>query len=275
MVRYCSNCGVEGNFLEIRDRSLPLSYAQNLCKNCYKKFYQEESQQLQIINNRKEKILRKMYEGVLKKFCREKAIPTSEQKWSIATSRRGTRYRRYYTYYYTYDELVGFLLLDSSLDEIIEFAQRNNVPIREIMTEIENEKTQHEFQNVKYDNAILQQIIGEIIDFKPILNDYNFELPYHIDLARFLMNKYPNAQVEIQKSSARPDIVINNIAIEIKGPTTEKGLQTIADKCIRYPQHFDKNLIIVLFDLKVTNRFYNDWETGIKQNFPNVTIINK
>lgn len=275
MVRDCSNCGVQGSFLEIKKRNLPMSPPVILCKNCFNKIYQEQFQRLQIINSRKDRILRKMYESIVKRFCREKGIPISEKKWTVAKSRRGTRYKRYYTYYYSYEELIQLLHLNSTLDEIIEFAKRNKVPIKEIITEIESEQTQIEFQNKTFSNEMLKSISNEIVNFKPLLPNYKFELPYHIDLARHLMQKFKNAKVEVQKSSARPDIVIDNIAIEVKGPTNEKSLQTLADKCIRYSQYFDKNLIFVLFDLQTTDRFYLDWERGIKQNFPKVTIIKK
>ena len=111
--------------------------------------------------------------------------------------------------------------------------------------------------------------------FEPIIENYPNELPYQIDLARYLMQYFPNTKVELQKGSARPDIIIDNIAIEIKGPTWENGLQTIADKCLRYPQYFERGFIIVLFDVKVTNRFLDDWSNGLKQKFPKITFLKK
>ena len=89
------------------------------------------------------------------------------------------------------------------------------------------------------------------------------------------MQYFPNTKVELQKGSARQDIIIDNIAIEIKGPTWEKGLQTIVDKCLRYPRYFERGFIIVLFDVKVTNRFYEDWTKSLMQKFPKITILKK
>lgn len=89
------------------------------------------------------------------------------------------------------------------------------------------------------------------------------------------MHYFPNSKIELQKGSARPDIIIDDIAIEIKGPTWENGLQTIADKCLRYSQYFEKGFVIVLFDVKVTNRFLDDWSNGLKQNFPKISILKK
>jgi hypothetical protein len=79
-------------------------------------------------------------------------------------------------------------------------------------------------------------------------------------------------RVEHQKDSSRPDIVIGDVAIEIKGPNNENGLRSIADKCLRYPLYFEKGLIIVLFDVKVTSRYIDDWRLGLQNKFPHVII---
>jgi hypothetical protein len=126
----------------------------------------------------------------------------------------------------------------------------------------------------KYGDLFLS-VVNEIYSFKPLLPDYENELPYHIDLVRWLQIKFPILQVELQRSSSRPDIVIEDIAIEIKGPTYEEGLQSIADKCLRYHHHF-KQMIVVLFDIRTkTNRFYSEWEDGLKKHFPDVMVIKK
>ncbi|MDG6219260.1 MAG: hypothetical protein QCI00_07450, partial [Candidatus Thermoplasmatota archaeon] len=80
---------------------------------------------------------------------------------------------------------------------------------------------------------------------------------------------------EKQIGSSRPDIIIDKIAIEIKGPTLRRDLDSIANKCLRYNQHFEGPLIVVLFDIIVSDSYYQEWETGIKKTFPNVIIIKK
>ena len=110
MTRKCSECGIEGGLLEIRTRRLPSSPSRVLCKNCYQKISNEENEVIRIINFRKEKILRRMYETVIKRLCREIAVPVSEKRTTTAVSRRGTRYKRYYTYYFTYEELISKLI---------------------------------------------------------------------------------------------------------------------------------------------------------------------
>jgi len=138
----------------------------------------------------------------------------------------------------------------------------------------EQKRKNEEAIKKKYGDLFLS-VFNEIKVFKPLLPDYENELPYHIDLARWLEPKFPMLRVEQQIGSARPDIVIEDIAIEIKGPTTEAGLQSIADKCLRYHHHF-KKMIVVLFDIQTkTSRFFNEWEEGMKKNFPDVVVIKK
>ena len=138
----------------------------------------------------------------------------------------------------------------------------------------EQKRKNEEAIKKKYGDLFLS-VINEINVFKPLLPDYENELPYHIDLARWLQAKFPMLKVELQRGSSRPDIVIEDIAIEIKGPTYEEGLQSIADKCLRYHHHF-KKMIVVLFDIQTkTSRFFNEWEEGLKKHFPDVMVIKK
>ena len=59
-------------------------------------------------------------------------------------------------------------------------------------------------------------------------------------------------------------------------PCNTVKIQTIADKCMRYPSHFQQGFFIVLFKLHhVTQRFYNEWEQNVKNHFPTVEIIRK
>ena len=71
-----------------------------------------------------------------------------------------------------------------------------------------------------------------------------------------------------------PIDLVEDIAIEIKGPTRHKELDTIASKCARYNQHF-KEIIIVLFEVEVMDRYYNEWKKSIEDTFPQVKIIRK
>ena len=135
----------------------------------------------------------------------------------------------------------------------------------------EDERRRQEELRRKYGDLFLS-VVDAIKAFKPLLPDYPNELPYHVDLARWLEPKFPMLRVEEQIGSARPDIVIEDIAIEIKGPTHEDGLRSIADKCLRYSLYFEKGLIIVLFDVKVTSRYIDDLKKGLQNKFPHVVI---
>ena len=118
----------------------------------------------------------------------------------------------------------------------------------------------------------LLQIQKIIREFKP-LRHYDKELPYQDTLASVLRKEFPSTRIEVSRGSTRPDIVVRGVAIEIKGPTGMKDLQTIADKCLRYPQYYPRGMICVLFNVTVSNQFYNDWLKGIKQNYPDVIVI--
>lgn len=120
---------------------------------------------------------------------------------------------------------------------------------------------------------LVNQVVGKIEDFKQCRN-YHDEFSYQIELVGWLKSEFPNADIEQQKGSSRPDIVVRDVAIEVKGPTRTADLRTIADKCMRYCQHY-KELIVVLFEVDASERRYEEWERGMKNTFPNVKIIRK
>lgn len=101
---------------------------------------------------------------------------------------------------------------------------------------------------------IVSDIESKILKFES-LTDYNNELWYHTDLARFLKQYYPNLTVELEVNYKRPDIVIDNIAIEVKWPTRMSDLKTIPDKINSYLKEWDF-LIIVLFNIDIVG--YNE-----------------
>lgn len=278
MARYCSECGKEGGFFdfEIKSRTLPLSKERVLCLNCYNKIYPKENEEYQKIMHWKNRILRSFYEGTVKQLCREQGIHLMQKRWTEAVSRRGTRYQRQYNYYFTYEELVIALIKHVSLQKILDFAKRMNIPIREVQLEIDQYYTKKKLAEdpslSQVNDGVYQKILEKIDSFKPLLPYYPNELPYQIDLARYLLQYFPSVKIEEQRSSARPDITVDNVAIEVKGPTYEVGLQSIADKCLRYPLYFEKGLIIVLFDIKVTSRMLEDWQKGVRSKFPHVVV---
>ncbi len=122
---------------------------------------------------------------------------------------------------------------------------------------------------------ILEEIENIIKNFKPF-REHHWEYAYQIDLARELKKDFPNTVIEAQFGRSRPDIVVEKngerIAIEIKGPTGNSELATIADKMMRYGIHFN-HFVAVLFELKANSQLFKEWEEGIKRHFPDAKII--
>jgi hypothetical protein len=118
----------------------------------------------------------------------------------------------------------------------------------------------------------VNKLVDAIEKFKPSRN-YRNELPYQMELVGWLKGTYGFADIETQRGRSRPDIVTGDIAIEVKGPTTNRELKTIADKIIRYSQYFSK-IIIVLFDVQDEIR-YKEWLNGTEKHHPNVVVIRK
>jgi len=134
-------------------------------------------------------------------------------------------------------------------------------------------KTKKEYEKAREKEKLINQVVGKIEDFKQSRN-YPDEVLYQIELVGWLKSEFPNADIEQQRGSSRPDIIVGDVAIEVKGPTRTIDLTTIADKCMRYCQHFEE-LIIVLFEVDVYDRRYEEWEKGMKNTFSNVKIIRK
>lgn len=117
----------------------------------------------------------------------------------------------------------------------------------------------------------VKNIKEKIESFKPLRN-YSKEEPYQIELSWYLKNFFPSLDIEISKNYTRPDILIENIAIEIKWPTNFSDLKTIPDKIIRYTKEWDY-LIIVLFNLKLhddikkSDEIYENWKKDIEESF--------
>ena len=127
--------------------------------------------------------------------------------------------------------------------------------------------------SARSDDKLLQEIIYVIKEFRPIKR-FNSEELYHTNLFTYLSERIPvEVAFEEQRGRSRPDIVVGDIAIEVKGPTDTQGLQTIADKMLRYPQHFDY-IIVVLFDVNVYEPMYQEWYEGIMRHYEGkLTII--
>lgn len=181
----------------------------------------------------------------------------------------------------TNDDYIDAIKNGVSLDDIISFAKRNQINIREIIQEIDTKKSEwrlKEFteQDEEQAQTLLVDIQKAIQEYKPARRYYQ-EILYQDTLVAHLTAKLPDREVKIEKQrgSSRPDIIVDNVAIEIKGPTTQQSIDTIASKCMRYKMHFPGGLIIVLFDVQVNDYYYNEWEAGLKRTHPDVIVIKK
>ena len=121
--------------------------------------------------------------------------------------------------------------------------------------------------------SLFSKVIDTIKEFEPS-RKYGNEESYHAELHGWIKKSFPQAKIEYQKGASRPDIVIDDVAIEVKGPTDSQALDTLTTKCLKY-SHYYKNLIIVLFEPKFSERNYYEIVSGIKKYFPNVKVIRK
>ena len=119
----------------------------------------------------------------------------------------------------------------------------------------------------------LYQVIESIEQFEPS-RIYHNEFGYHVELQGWLKKEFPNTSFEKTTGASRPDIVIDDIAIEVKGPTYTKDLKTLSDKCVRYSNYYN-NLILVLFEPSFSEELFLEMATGIERVFPHVKIIRK
>lgn len=115
------------------------------------------------------------------------------------------------------------------------------------------------------ENSFINGLIREIEGFQPT-RKYPDEYSYQIELQGWLKRNYSQSKIEVQSGSSRPDIIIDHVAIEIKGPTRTKDLQTLADKLLRYRNYY-KYIIIVLFDVQIKDRYYNEWMNGVNDRY--------
>ncbi|MEM5766373.1 MAG: hypothetical protein QW423_01925 [Candidatus Aenigmatarchaeota archaeon] len=138
----------------------------------------------------------------------------------------------------------------------------------------EVERWKKEDEEAKEKESLFYRVVKEIEEFTPAKEELRHEYNYQLNLHGWLKRTFPSAVIEKQKGSSRPDIVVDKIAIEIKGPTGRAELETIASKAMRY-LHYYEGLIVVLFELKVSPQYYQEWLEGLKRYFPNVRVIVK
>lgn len=116
----------------------------------------------------------------------------------------------------------------------------------------------------------IDQLCNKIIDR---INSFSVPSPgrkenyYHQTLFQWLKSKFPNAAFEKQMGRVRIDIVIGNIAIEVKGPTRNSDLDDLPNK-ISY-LNYCKKLICVLFERDYDDSEFDRIANHMKQLRPN------
>jgi hypothetical protein len=128
----------------------------------------------------------------------------------------------------------------------------------------EIEKIRIEDEQLKISESKEYQIIKEIEEFIPAKEKLKQEYNYQLNLHGWLKHSFRQAIIEETRGQSRPDIIIDDIAIEIKGPTGTSELKTIADKIIRYQLHYEK-IIIVLFEITANSKYLEEWKNGLMQ----------
>lgn len=226
------------------------------------------------IRNWGESILRRMSMYQLQQLCFEKGLSTSRRE---SGGSWGFKFKRVK---YSKGDLVKILLKKRTpLHDIISFATRKHIAVRDILVDIDRTIASWEVKELagrikENGSNMLLELEKAIREFVP-MRQYDKELYYQDTLATFLQARFPDAKIEVPRGSTRTDIAVNGIAIEVKGPTNDRDLKSIADKCLRYEQYFPNGLICVLFSVNVTRHRYEDWLKGMKKHYPEVVVIRK
>ena len=127
-------------------------------------------------------------------------------------------------------------------------------------------------------SELFNQVLQEIELFKTPRPYYDNEITYQDTLFAVLQIKFSDIKHEHQIEDTRPDITIQEIAIEVKGPTKKYDLDSIFQKCASYNNHW-KKFIVVLFNVQVSDYIYDWWLDRItkqgKLNFERFEVIRK
>jgi hypothetical protein len=117
------------------------------------------------------------------------------------------------------------------------------------MVKVRIKKTKAEDERINNIPNFVKKLDDKIKEFKPI-KQHTEEIRYQLELVWFLKNDYPDVKIEKTREYSRPDIIIDEIAIEIKWPTNMSCLKTLPDKINSYLSKWDY-LFIVLFNIQI------------------------
>jgi hypothetical protein len=150
-----------------------------------------------------------------------------------------------------------------------QFVTMTDNEFNNLLQELKSQKENEE----EYKKTPVYKVIESIQNFKPT-KKWGNEDSYHKELLGWLKHPFPEIEYELQKGSSRPDLVISNIAIEIKGPTDDQALNTLATKILKYHHYYD-HIVIVLFETQFSERNYREILDGIEKTYPNVKVVRK
>lgn len=131
-------------------------------------------------------------------------------------------------------------------------------------------RMQKEQERKKEQAKLHNRVISAIRNFEPS-QDWKNEEGYQAELQGQLKSEF-GSQVEVTKGASRTDLEIEDIAIEIKGPTSHQDLESVASKAMKYSQHWS-HVVVSLFDVEVSDDYYQEWLEGMEKQYPDVEVI--
>lgn len=185
----------------------------------------------------------------------------------------------------TIDPLIPFLIIIFSLalltaitfyvNSLLKIMKLRNVLKEKGFAEYDGKWiTQKEYEIIKAEEERKRNLLQNVEDCINGCNPprrYSKESEYqailHHSLAQTLKIGFPNINPtwERQIETERPDIVVDHVAIEVKGPTTNSDLDTLEDKCERYTKHWN-TIIFVLFAPEYNPEKYSKIKNQIESN---------
>lgn len=103
---------------------------------------------------------------------------------------------------------------------------------------------------------------------------------FHKQLYAHLKKRFPQAQwkPKPKRGASQPDIAIDNIGIEVKGPTKNAHLKDILQKAPRYLLYWNPTFAILFapqFGQGLTEKYFREFKVGIQRHFRDVGVITK
>jgi hypothetical protein len=116
-------------------------------------------------------------------------------------------------------------------------------------------------------------VYNSIEEFRPS-NSYDKEKPYHDELFSHLKKEFPQAEMEPMIQGGRPDIEIERIAVEVKGPTRNRDLDTLTSKVLIYGSKYTF-VFCILFKPEFSESRFQVLKEALQQRLPHCGVITK